>query len=263
MKNLSANQILPFTFFKSSQQKAKKYLIFFGGLGQQAAHLKLQTRYPDRHLLIFTPHFYEVGKVLEKREIQLCLSNLFDLYQIQTFTLLGYSLGSRLAMEVALLFPEKVEKLTLLAPDGILPNFWYRAATSFWGSPLFQIFLKLERNKHFFSKLILSGLDFSKKLGGKFLLFREVLFFLQSEKKTQELENQWLLYAKIEARENRKQLFPASKNKAAWQGFETELIVAESDALLFVKKFKKWQKKRPYIQLKIIKASHLGLWKQF
>jgi hypothetical protein len=274
MENISTAQTFPFIFVQprpentrenvgKSTEKNKNYLLFFGGLGQQTAQAELQNRYPDKHLLVFDPHFYAAGRILERSEIQLCLSNLFAFYQIQTFTLVGYSLGSRLAVEVARLFPERVEKLTLLAPDGILPNFWYRIATSFWGRPFFQQVLKLEKKKQFLSKLIFLLLSRFKKLDPLFSSLQGILFFLQSEKKVQALENQWLLYAKIMARSNRQKLFPLAKNRPSWQDFETELIVAERDELLPVKKFRKWQKKRPYLTLKIIKTNHLGLWKRF
>jgi pimeloyl-ACP methyl ester carboxylesterase len=44
-------------------------------------------------------------------------------------TLIGFSLGGRVALSFLQAHPEKVEKLILLAPDGLKVNFWYWLAT--------------------------------------------------------------------------------------------------------------------------------------
>jgi pimeloyl-ACP methyl ester carboxylesterase len=48
----------------------------------------------------------------------------------QKITLIGYSLGGRLAMDFAEKFPAAVKRLILLAPDGLRQQFWYRLSTS-------------------------------------------------------------------------------------------------------------------------------------
>lgn len=45
------------------------------------------------------------------------------------WTLLGYSMGGRVALHLVQLAPEKVGKLVLLAPDGLQMNPWYWLAT--------------------------------------------------------------------------------------------------------------------------------------
>lgn len=54
-------------------------------------------------------------------------------------SVLGYSMGGRMALQLTRLIPEKIEQLLLLAPDGLKKNFWYRLATqSYLGSRLFR-----------------------------------------------------------------------------------------------------------------------------
>ncbi len=43
--------------------------------------------------------------------------------------LMGYSMGGRIALSLLEKIPEKVEKLILLAPDGLKVNIWYRITT--------------------------------------------------------------------------------------------------------------------------------------
>ncbi|WP_205508256.1 alpha/beta fold hydrolase [Longitalea arenae] len=58
-------------------------------------------------------------------------------------TLLGYSMGGRVALQLLQLIPGKIEKLVLLAPDGLKVNFWYWLATqTFIGNRLFAFTMK-------------------------------------------------------------------------------------------------------------------------
>ncbi|HZI52379.1 MAG TPA: alpha/beta hydrolase [Chitinophagaceae bacterium] len=59
------------------------------------------------------------------------------------FTLLGFSLGGRIALSFYQAQPETIEKLILLAPDGLKVNFWYWLATqTSMGSNLFAFTMK-------------------------------------------------------------------------------------------------------------------------
>ena len=58
-------------------------------------------------------------------------------------TLLGFSLGGRIALSLFQLMPEKIEKLVLLAPDGLKINFWYWLTTQTWsGNKFFHFTMK-------------------------------------------------------------------------------------------------------------------------
>ena len=57
--------------------------------------------------------------------------------------LMGFSLGGRAALSFFQANPEKVEKLVLLAPDGLKVNFWYWLATQTWlGNRFFAFTMK-------------------------------------------------------------------------------------------------------------------------
>ncbi|MBP9105035.1 MAG: alpha/beta fold hydrolase [Chitinophagaceae bacterium] len=58
-------------------------------------------------------------------------------------SLLGFSLGGRMALSLYQTIPEKIEKLVLLAPDGLKVNFWYWLATQTWlGNKFFKLTMK-------------------------------------------------------------------------------------------------------------------------
>jgi pimeloyl-ACP methyl ester carboxylesterase len=58
-------------------------------------------------------------------------------------TLIGFSLGGRAALSLCQVMPESIEKLVLLAPDGLKVNFWYWLSTQTWpGNKLFRFTMK-------------------------------------------------------------------------------------------------------------------------
>lgn len=59
------------------------------------------------------------------------------------YILAGFSLGGRLALSCYQSDPERIEKLILLAPDGLKVNGWYWFATQTWaGNQLFALTMK-------------------------------------------------------------------------------------------------------------------------
>lgn len=58
-------------------------------------------------------------------------------------SLLGFSLGGRVALSFYQAHPERIKKLILLAPDGLKVNFWYWLATQSWlGNRLFAFSMR-------------------------------------------------------------------------------------------------------------------------
>lgn len=53
------------------------------------------------------------------------------------FSLLGFSMGGRIALHLTQLMPDKVERLILLAPDGLSFNFWRWLAGETWAGNKF------------------------------------------------------------------------------------------------------------------------------
>jgi pimeloyl-ACP methyl ester carboxylesterase len=67
--------------------------------------------------------------------------------QLQTvnckLSLIGFSLGGRIALSLYQAQPSSIEKLVLLAPDGLKVNFWYWLATqTYLGNKLFAFSMK-------------------------------------------------------------------------------------------------------------------------
>jgi pimeloyl-ACP methyl ester carboxylesterase len=54
----------------------------------------------------------------------------FEANAISSFTLIGFSIGAKFALNLVHNFPDKIERLILIAPDGLKINFWYNMATN-------------------------------------------------------------------------------------------------------------------------------------
>lgn len=74
-----------------------------------------QTRWQE-------PHF-------QKKDLMAIVQGIRNNFGTETFSILGYSLGGRICLNIAEQQPNWIEKMVLLAPDGLEKNFWYHLAT--------------------------------------------------------------------------------------------------------------------------------------
>ena len=67
------------------------------------------------------------------------LKDMIPGFETRSITLLGYSMGGRVALQLLQRFPAQVEQLVLLAPDGLTLNpLYYLATQTRWGNRLFR-----------------------------------------------------------------------------------------------------------------------------
>jgi pimeloyl-ACP methyl ester carboxylesterase len=80
----------------------------------------------------------------EKKDLMAIIESIKTEFKVEQFTLMGFSLGGRLSLNITDLQPNWIDKLILLAPDGLEKHFWYHAATR---NPLGKfIFKKMMQN---------------------------------------------------------------------------------------------------------------------
>ncbi|KAA5536535.1 alpha/beta hydrolase [Taibaiella lutea] len=65
----------------------------------------------------------------EKQDLMAIIQGIKMEFGVDMFTLMGFSLGGRACLSIVELQPNWIDKLILLAPDGLKKNFWYNAAT--------------------------------------------------------------------------------------------------------------------------------------
>jgi pimeloyl-ACP methyl ester carboxylesterase len=108
------------------------------------------------------------------------------------FTLLGFSLGGRIALSLYQAQPQTIEKIILLAPDGLKVNFWYWLATQTWlGSNLFVFTMK---NPGWFLAF-LKGANTLKLVNASILKF--VNYYIGNKEARLQLYQRWMCLRKL------------------------------------------------------------------
>ena len=114
----------------------KTPLLLFHGFGQSHEVFKgwVDSLGEKYSLYAFDLYFHGASTwqsrdPLEKNGWKNILEKFIEQEKIDRFEVVGFSLGAKFAMATLELFPEKVSKLHLLAPDGIKTSFWYSLAT--------------------------------------------------------------------------------------------------------------------------------------
>lgn len=148
----------------------EEHLICFHGFGGKATDFQIfwpalekRFRITSINLLGHQNSRYPANRISSN---QITAPEFKDLFQqflhklnIDTFSLMGYSLGGKIALLLVQFFPNQVRNIYLLAPDGIKPNFWYDVATkTALGNNLYPIIIS-------HPSYILKPLRFITKLG--------------------------------------------------------------------------------------------------
>lgn len=115
----------------------KKVLLLFHGFGQNKQIFDELAHAVDDHYTLYAIDLFFHGNsqwsegevALEKKEWLEIMIQFLAENKIARFSLLGFSLGGKFALATLELFPSRINRLILLAPDGIKTNFWYSLAT--------------------------------------------------------------------------------------------------------------------------------------
>lgn len=115
----------------------KEPLLVFHGFGQDhTLYVPLLKSLSTRYTLYIIDLFFhgksewnEGERPLEKSTWSNILHVLLQEQGIEKFSILAYSLGGKFALTTIESYPERINKVFLLAPDGIKTSFWYSMAT--------------------------------------------------------------------------------------------------------------------------------------
>lgn len=117
--------------------QGKNVLLLFHGFGQHKQIFdELSSELESCYTLYSFDLFFHGAsswnhgeQALEKETWRAILQQFLGENKIGKFSLLGFSLGGKFVLATLELFPEKIERIFLLAPDGIKTNIWYSLAT--------------------------------------------------------------------------------------------------------------------------------------
>ncbi len=137
---------------------------------------------PDRAIVPFEPD--------ELREFFVAFA---DHLKAERFTLMGYSLGGRIALSLLGCMPERIARAVLIAPDGLHTRPWYRVFASLhWGRKRYAHFIDHPQRMHRVADVLRSIGVLSEKM------HRFVIGQTDTRAKRQLLHDVWLSFRHIE-----------------------------------------------------------------
>jgi pimeloyl-ACP methyl ester carboxylesterase len=161
------------------------------------------------------------------------------------FELAGFSMGGKFAFATLELFPERVKRMILVAPDGIKVNFWYRFATyPIAMRAMFESFVS--NPKTFFA---LAKFLQSVRIIDKYLL-RFVMLQMDTEEKRKRVYSSWIYFRHLKF----KMRFIGeilTKKK-----IPLKIIVGRYDKVIPAKDIHRLLKHVPHGLLQIVEAGH-------
>ena len=175
--------------FLSYVKTGNRPLLMFHGYGQDGSVFKHIEGY-SVDLFFHGKSVWPKGEEpLEKGEWKELIQELLTQNNIDKFSLLGFSMGGKFALATLEAFPDRVDEIILLAPDGIKTSTWYSLAT--YPIAFRKFFKSMVSNHTRFLKIATA----SKKLG---LIDKGVLRFVQtqmdSEEKRKRVYYSWVVF---------------------------------------------------------------------
>ncbi len=183
---------------------------------------------------------------LSKKELAEFYMNLLEIKNSEKITLMGYSMGGKIALLLLEYFPEKIERVFLMAPDGLYMNPWYKLIV--FTSLGRKLMRKTLNNPEIYFRL--STLAY--KLG---LINEKLYHFFDENMKSKEARLQvydtWLGYRKI-IPDLKKVVSHINDNK-----IPVHLLIGEFDSIITTKIGNKFQVKSDYIQMHDLPCGHM------
>lgn len=182
----------------------KKLVLCFHGYGETAASFFFLEQYAGKHFTFCSLDLPFHGKTEWNEGLNFSWEDLKIITEkiiAENFRsegyenrviLAGFSLGGRIALSIYQLMPEKVERILLMAPDGLKVNFWYWLSTQTWlGNKFFRFTMRHPQWFFGFLKLL-------NRLGlVNPSIFKFVHYYINNPEVREELYNRWTTLRKI------------------------------------------------------------------
>lgn len=125
------------TLYYRKSGYGEKALLAFHGFGQNGSiYDELAHELEDRYTIYsFDLFFHGIStwpddeQPLEKEFWKAIIKQLLIENNIETLSVLGFSMGGKFALATLEAFPQHTQEIILIAPDGIKTSFWYSLAT--------------------------------------------------------------------------------------------------------------------------------------
>jgi pimeloyl-ACP methyl ester carboxylesterase len=238
----------------------QKFLLAFHGFGQDESAFRMfaQSLGDQYTILSFDILFHGQSRwpadelpVPEAEWVHL-LEQVLTKEGIERFALLGYSLGGKLALYTSLAMSTKVEKVMLVAADGIYPNPWYKVATG--TGPMRFVFRYLTERPAFLGSVI--------KVISRFGLIPEKLGRFAISQVTNE-KNGHLIYASWVGFRLFSSNLSVAIDKLTRANIPLTIVAGRYDSVIPYKKLKAFAQKCPTANFILMNTGHNSLLKKY
>ncbi len=228
-----------------------KYLFCFHGYGEDASNFLFLSRFLGNDYMLFSLDMPFHGQTVWNENLDFTVTDLEAIInkivplELQTISLLGYSMGGRICLSLLLQIPSKIEKVVLIAPDGLHKNFWYWLATQTKiGNSLFNYTMR--KPYWFFAGMKwLTNINLLNKS-----IFKFAHSYLDDKPERELLYKRWTTLRKFQPR--------ASAITQVLKQHQTPLkmVFGTYDRIIVKKRSDGIAKQNASIQVKTIKAGH-------
>lgn len=229
-----------------------KPVVCFHGYGEAAPNFGFLADHTDNQYSIYAIDLPYHGKTEWKEGLDFKPSDLIQIVsQIinghnQKFSIMGFSLGGRMALRLYEEDPGKIEKLILLAPDGLKLNFWYWLATQTWPGNKFFAFTMKKPGWFFGFLKWLNRLGFVNAS-----IFKFVNYYIGDAAVRQSLYTRWTALRKI------KPHLAVIKQFIVSNKTPVRLLYGKHDRIILSSVGEKFRKGiEPHCSITIIEAGH-------
>jgi len=258
LENIEEENLLDLKYIKVG--KGNKNAIAFHGFGQDNSYYApFESIYGQEYTIYcFNLPFHgndttiKTGIPASLDILKVFFKRFFEKNHIAGFTNIGFSIGSKISIAILELFPEKIEKMLLIAPDGFSTNIWYSLGTgSRVSRSLFKYFVKHPDNLFRLS-------DSMAYLG---LVHPGVIRFAKSQinsfEKREKVFYTWMFFRKL--RVNKDRIIPLLIRHQ----IPISIFLGKEDKIILEKHFKfLTQNKEVDSSITILQAGHNDLIKE-
>ncbi|MBK8140606.1 MAG: alpha/beta hydrolase [Chitinophagaceae bacterium] len=229
-----------------------KQAVCFHGYGEDASIFHFLSNYAGNQYTFYSIDLpfhgrteWNEGLNFTRQDLVLIIEKITE-KAAKELTLIGFSLGGRISLSLFEAIPEKIEKIVLLAPDGLKVNFWYWLATQTWlGNRLFALTMK--KPGWFFG--LLKVMNLFKLVNAS--IFKFVNYYIGDAEVRRLLYSRWTSLRKI------KPDLPVIKNLIRENKTTVRLIYGKHDRIILSSTGEQFKKGiEEYCTLTVIHSGH-------
>lgn len=230
--------------------------VCFHGYGENGTYFQFLEKYAGNQYSLIAIDLPFHGKTRWNEGLELNVETVYSIIQLifekefenkdSLFTVIGFSLGARFCLRLFQYKPHLIDKLVLLAPDGLKVNRWYWLATQTW---LGNRFFAFTMHHPFWFFGFLKILNQLKLVNSS--IFKFVNYYIGEKEVRDLLYQRWTTFRKLTPD------LPTIKAEIESQKTPVRLLYGYHDRIILSSVGEKFRKGiEDYCTLSIIHAGH-------